>query len=291
MLAKLAKGAVRKAAAAFGYEVRKIAPAAVEPPPPSVVPTPESPLPFASPPPDPAVHGLDSMEGCLRFLRERGIVPRCVLDVGANETRWARLASKVFPESRFVLIEPQEEMVPALSAFCNSHPSARFVRAGAASRAGEAVQTIWDDLQGSTFVLPAYDQMLAAGKQRVTPLVTIDDVFEREPHLPELAKLDIQGYELEALKGASRLFGYTEVFILEVQLIRSDLVPSFAAVVDFMNQRGYQVYDICGYLRRPVDDALGQVDLVFARSDGPLCADRRWSAADGPPPVLPARAA
>ena len=299
MLAKLAKQVVRKTTGLFGYEIRRIAPSApptpiavYTPPAPTAAPaappktdTPEEPAPFPSPPPQPGVHGLDSMEGCLRFLRERGIHPRCVLDVGANETRWARLAAKVFPESQFVLIEPQEEMVPALAAFCETHPSARFVRAGAASLPGEAVQTIWDDLQGSTFVLPAADQMLTTGKQRVTPMVTIDSVFEREPHLPELAKLDIQGYELEALKGASRLFGHTEVFILEVQLISSDLVPGVHEVVEFMHQRGYQVYDICGYLRRPVDDALGQIDLVFARSDGPLCRDRRWSESDGPPPT------
>ena len=303
MLAKLAKRVVRKTTALFGYEIRRLAPPApepaapvpppaevhappvvVDPPAPVAVDPPEEPLPFPSPPPQPGVHGLDSMEGCLRFLRERGIHPRCVLDVGANETRWARLAAKVFPESRLVLIEPQEEMVPALATFCETHPSARFVRAGAAAQGGEAVQTIWDDLQGSTFILPTAEQLLTTGKQRVTPMVTIDSVFEHEPHLPELAKLDIQGYELEALKGAGRLFGHTEVFILEVQLIRSDLVPGVYEVVEFMHQRGYQVYDICGYLRRPVDDALGQIDLVFARSDGPLCVDRRWSESDGPPP-------
>jgi FkbM family methyltransferase len=224
------------------------------------------------------------MEGCLRFLRERGIRPRCILDVGANEARWARLAAKIFPESRVVLIEPQEEMIPALTAFCRSHPSARFVRAGAAAEAGEAVQTIWDDLLGSTFVVPTDDGMLTSGKQRLTPMVTIDSVFERELHLPELVKLDIQGYELEALKGAGRLFGHTEVFILEVQLIRGDSIPTMYDVVEFMHRRNYQAYDICGYLRRPVDDALGQIDLVFARSDGPLCLDRRWSESDGPPP-------
>src|SRR5262249_40370687 len=154
--AKLAKRVVRKTTAMFGYEIRKIAPpapvmvytpAAPTAPAEPVIHTPEEPAPFPSPPPHPTVHGLDSMEGCLLFLRKRGIHPRCVLDVGANETRWARLAAKVFPESRFVLIEPQDEMVPALAAFCETHPSARFVRAGAAAEVGEAVQTIWDDLQ------------------------------------------------------------------------------------------------------------------------------------------------
>ena len=279
MLAKLAKRAVRKTTALFGYEIRRIAP----PPPPVIeVPPPSAPVVSPAPPP---VHGLDSMEGFLRFLRQRGIRPRCVLDVGANRGNWSVLAAEVFPDARLVLIEPQEEMVPELTAFCTAHPSARFVRAGAAAEPGEAVLTVWDDLQGSSFVPPSVDALLADGKQRVTPLVTIDAELEREPHLPELVKLDVQGYELEALKGASRLFGHTECFILEVLLIRTGSMPDLHAVVDFMHQRGYQAYDICGYWRRPVDDALGQIDLVFARSDGPLCRDRRWSESDGPPPA------
>src|SRR5687768_1606899 len=101
MLTRLAKRAIRRTTAMFGYELRRIAPPAH-----SDAPSPAAPLPFASHPPHPTVHGLDSMEGCLRFLRQRGIKPRCVLDVGANETRWARLAAQVFPESRMVLIEP-----------------------------------------------------------------------------------------------------------------------------------------------------------------------------------------
>src|SRR5437764_7070746 len=99
---RLAKRVVRRTAALLGYEIRRLEP---PPAPPAEVYSPENPPPFPSPPPHPTVHGLDSMEGCLRFLRGRGVNPRCVLDVGANETRWARLAAQVFPGSRFVLIE------------------------------------------------------------------------------------------------------------------------------------------------------------------------------------------
>lgn len=271
MLTKLIKGTVRRVLAPLGLEVRRVAPV-----------TPPAPVDrFPDLPPTPGVHGISSMEEFLRFLRGLNFHPRCVLDVGANETRWAALASEIFPGARFVLIEPQSEWLPALNRFCANHPSARFVSAGAGPEPGQAVLTVWDDLAGSSFIVPADERAIASGRQRVLPIVTIDAEFESEPHLPDLVKLDIQGYELEALKGASRLFGRTEVFILEVSLVTGTPIPSLSEVVEFMTARGYQVYDICGFLRRPLDDALSQVDLVFARTDGVLCRDKRWSATDG----------
>ena len=87
--------------------------------------------------------------------------------------------------------------------------------------------------------------------------------------MPQLAKLDIQGFELEALEGATKLFGRTECFIVEVNFYkRVPNVPLFSDVVSFFDQRGYKVYDIAGELRRPLDNALWQVDLAFVRKGG-----------------------
>jgi FkbM family methyltransferase len=269
MLATMAKGAIRRAAARLGYEIRRT--------PPPAAPT---------GPPAPPPHGVGSMEEFLRFLRTVGLAPRCVLDVGAYDGRWSAMAAKEFPDARFVLIEPQAELAPALGAFCAGHRGgARFVSAGAAATAGRAVQTTGDELHGSSYLPPPDERALQAGRQRVTPMVTIDAEFAAEPCLPDLVKLDVQGYELEALKGATRLFGHTECFILEISMFGggSSWWPGFHDAVDFMHRRNYQVYDVCGFLRRPLDGALGQIDLAFVRADGRLGRDRRWSSAEPPP--------
>jgi FkbM family methyltransferase len=212
----------------------------------------------------------------LEDIARRGLPVRSILDVGANQGEWSRVAAAVFPAADFILVEPQLEMREHLQRFCREFSKARLVEAGAGATEGELTLTIWEDFQGSSF-LPEENTAVTAGKQRrKVKIVTLDSLYAGfEP--PDLAKLDIQGFELEALKGAATLFGRTELFILEVSLFEfTPNWPLFSEVVGFMAQRGYEVYDLPGFARRPFDGALGQVDVAFARRDGFLRASKEW---------------
>ena len=86
---------------------------------------------------------------------------------------------------------------------------------------------------------------------------------------PNMVKLDTQGYELEVLRGASRVLASVEVVLLEVSLIPINKgAPSFAEVVRFMADRGFKLFDFCSQIRRK-DGVLWQSDLLFFR-DGVL---------------------
>jgi len=103
-----------------------------------------------------------------------------------------------------------------------------------------------------------------------------DDSEKRQ--IPDLVKLDVQGFELEALKGATQLFGRTEVFIMETPLFRFvGVEPVFHEVVQFMADRGYLTYDFPGFLRRPRDGALGQCGVCFVRENSPLRESSEWA--------------
>ena len=218
---------------------------------------------------------MGNMEAFLRHLRELGFMPRHVLDVGANKTEWSRLARTLFPEAKFILIEPQVELVPYLKAFCEESPGSVWKLAGAGSAPGEMELAVWpNNAQSSLLFQPEGN---SAYEHRHIPIVTIDSLFENEQRLPQLAKLDIQGFEIEALAGATKLFGQTECFIVEVNLFkRVPTVPLFSDVVSFFDKRGYKVYDIPGDLRRPLDNALWQVDLAFVRNGGMFDTHQGW---------------
>lgn len=212
-------------------------------------------------------------------VRARGFTPRGIVDVGANRGDWTRMALEFFPDASVLMVEPQEEMRPLLSELAASRAGLHYIQAGAGRAPGELVQTIWPDLAGSSFLPPADPGQLAAGTQRKTPIITLDALLaEKYPGFaPDLVKLDIQGFELEALAGGKTLFGRTELFILEASLFAfMPGQPLVREVIAFFAERGYELYDIPGYLRRPSDGALGQVDLAFVQAQGRLRASAAW---------------
>jgi hypothetical protein len=111
------------------------------------------------------------------------------------------------------------------------------------------------------------------------PMRTVDDVVSRElgRQPPDFLKMDVQGYELEVLKGAVNSLKNMSLVLAEVNLL--DLhknVPLLADLVGWMSERGWVAYDICGLTRRPLDHALWQADMIFVPSDSPLRADKHW---------------
>jgi FkbM family methyltransferase len=212
----------------------------------------------------------------LHDLKARGFYPKSVLDVGANCGEWTRMARNVFPDAEFLLIEPQTAMRSYLEPLCREFENVDCVEAGAAAQNGEMVLSVWGELGNGSSFLP--DPESECGTKQLVPVRTIDSILEeRQSAAPDLVKMDVQGFEIEALKGATSLLGWTEVFILEAGLfVFMPRQPLLREVIDFMASEGYEVYDFPGYIRRPLDGALGTVDVAFVRVDGPFWQSTLW---------------
>jgi len=243
----------------FGYELKKFIPV---------------------PPPANPYRPVGVMEFLLQDLKARGFTPNSILDVGANKGSWSKSTQLIFPNARFLLIEPQLEMEAALHTLCSQYPQMQYVLAGAGPENTEMVLTVWKDLLGSSLLPPTEQGLQKSGQQRTIPILTIDSLLQQMQFpLPQLVKMDIQGFEIEALKGATTLLGHTEVFILEVSLIPFDNHPNLPLlydVVQFMHQKGYVAYDFAGFGRRPYDGALGQCDICFVLRNGRLRGSNKW---------------
>ena len=215
----------------------------------------------------------------LEDVKARGFFPRGIIDVGANRGDWTRFALGIFPSTPFIMIEPQDEMEMPLSQVVNDSPGCHYIKAGAGREEGELIQTIWEDLLGSSFLPVVDSEQLKTGTQRKTKIVTIDSLLATLPDFhPDFVKLDTQGFELEALLGGESLFGKTELFIIETSLFPfMPKQPITREVIAFMGDRGYELYEMTQFLRRPCDGAIGQVDLSFVKAEGMFRQNARWA--------------
>jgi FkbM family methyltransferase len=214
---------------------------------------------------------------CLKGLKSRGLNPTNILDVGAHRGEWSRDTSKIFPEATYFLIEPQIELQKDINDFLKTQKG-KYILGGAGAEKGELLLTIWDDFAGSSFLLPDNEVSNTGKPQRKVPIYQIDNLIsENEIPVPDICKLDVQGFELEVLKGATSLFGKTEVFILEASLFEfMPNQPILNEIIDFMYKRNYLIYDFPGFSNRPFDKALGQIDVCFVKKDSFLRANKTW---------------
>lgn len=211
-------------------------------------------------------------------ILNRGFKPTHILDVGANKGVWSSAVKKVFPSSNFTLIEPQIEMRPYLDKFCSETPGSRWINAGAGATEGELLFTVSKDTVSSSFSISTEDAIERGMEQRSVPVLTLDSVCrDTIGTIPEMVKLDVEGFEYEVLKGSSTLLKKSEIFLIEIVFFgEHEIAKQVHEMFVIMNDFGYKPYDFTSFERRPYDGALGISEIAFAREDGFLRSHKGW---------------
>ena len=219
------------------------------------------------------------MSSLLKDLFDRNFRPKYIIDIGANNGAWSKMTKKYFTDSVFYLIDPLEEMENDLSDFCKNNPGSKYFICGAGKQEETLYLTVGgENLTGSNFVFGENEFLKKESKQRPVQIRTMDSLIESgEISSPEFVKMDIQGFELEALKGGQKLFENADVFILETNCFEFMTgVPLVHEVILYFAERGFVIYDFPGFLRRPYDGALAQMDICFVRKDCFLRDTNLW---------------
>lgn len=201
-------------------------------------------------------------------LRDAGMTPRTVIDVGAAYGDWSTACATVFPDSSYVLLEPVDEYRPILDATAARLADATVIASAASRVSGETTFNVHRDFVGSS-LLTETEGGGVDGVARSVRTARLDDLAsELSLEGPFLLKIDVQGAELAVLEGAPRVLECALGVILEVSFLEFFVGGAgFADVVQLMADRGFLVYDIFDLTRRPVDRALAQADLLFVRHD------------------------
>jgi hypothetical protein len=97
---------------------------------------------------------------------------------------------------------------------------------------------------------------------------TLDAITARHSSLaaPYLLKLDVQGAELDVLRGGVETVKGAEFVMLEASVLNYNIgAPGWRDLTDFMENAGFLLHDIANLLRLPGGD-LCQLDVIFVRN-------------------------
>jgi FkbM family methyltransferase len=210
------------------------------------------------------------MEHGLAAVAKRGLLPQAIVDAGAFEGDWTRLARSIWPRSRIIMFEPnltKQEHLARVAREINATVRTELLGAQDNVTVGFNVMGPGSSIFGERSPL-----------QRSTEQRTLSRLDSVLPAVekPAFLKIDAQGYELEILKGSTLLLESIDAILLEIAVIEiNEGAPLLHEVLPFMRSIGFIAYDILEIHRRPLDRALNQIDVLFLRVDSQLLSDKR----------------
>jgi FkbM family methyltransferase len=216
------------------------------------------------------VNFAPNMELGLIAAAGRGLQPQTILDVGAFEGNWSRMARRIWPRSRIVMFEANARKQPNLSTVAHEIGASLCCELLGADDGAEVVFNV---MESGSSVLNERSPVERDVENRTLRRI---DAIPLDLTGNILLKIDTQGYELEVLKGAGRLLPRVDAILLEVAIIEiNEGAPLLHEVLVFLKSLGFVTYDILEIHRRPLDQAMNQVDILFVRDGSPLIADKR----------------
>ena len=202
-----------------------------------------------------------------RLLEVRLPASPVVVDGGANKGRVAARLLAALPDARLHAFEPQPRLARKLAKRFAGDPRATVHAAALGETAAMLPLTVMSRPTLSSLYAPSgihakyADQALAVTETVDVPVARLDALLDRA----DVIKLDLQGYELPALRGAAGLLPGVRVVVAETALYPlyagQALLPELTA---YLEGFGLELIGVYEFFR----DASGRIasgDAFFLR--------------------------
>jgi len=217
-------------------------------------------------------------EARMALAKKLGFSPSVILDGGAFQGRWSKTAAKLFPGAQIIMVEPNPFLQEIIASnVANIRPLPKIFNVALAESKGESSLNIWRD-QNSDTGASLLNHVAGQARQAIHVEVDSLDNIEEELQLNfDLVKLDLQGAELSALKGATQVLKHAEVMIIEFGCLDAYIERTTPRdLLEIMYENDYCLYDIIDLGYRPYDCALTGGDFIFVKNSSVLRSYKGW---------------
>ncbi len=220
--------------------------------------------------------GVPEIPLALERLSQAGFKPTQIFDVGAYKGEFAQCCFEVWPNAKVACFEALEDKVLQLKQLSEQDSALQVFPILIGSETKDKVALHQAETASSVLSEQIDQSFPVTFHQMQTIDQIVQENFRDDP--PDFLKIDVQGYELEVLKGAEKSLDKIQVILAEVNLLDIHKnVPLLSEIVTWLNDRDWVAYDICGLTRRPLDQALWQADFIFVPRNSNLRSDKRWT--------------
>jgi len=200
----------------------------------------------------------------LEEVRDLGIEPNAILDIGAHSGQFYGWAKRVWPMCPIFMIEanPLHENHLASMTF---RMEDEYLIAALGDEEREVTFYTRSDkphTEGNSYYKEAnyWDIPHLVQESKVT-LQILDNIFEDDAVF-DIIKVDTQGSEIDVLKGGKDLVSRAKVVIMEVSFIPyNEGAPDSQETIDYMNEIGFEERMSVG--EHYDGDIIVQRDLIF----------------------------
>ena len=194
-----------------------------------------------------------------------------VVDGGANRGQWSAELRMEFPGIPVISVEPVLAAYKELKVLASQVSNWSTLNVALGENLGTATMNVANNgEQSSSLLFPAnhlnYYPTVEFIKTQETKIITLDSIGVKEGSRVFL-KLDLQGNELPALKGATEFLKNVKAIELEmttIQMYREQ--ATFLAVATYLAEHGFAVFSFADPFRG-LDGQSIYVDVLFNRDD------------------------
>jgi FkbM family methyltransferase len=215
-------------------------------------------------------HGWDN-DHYQRLLhwRDEGFRPSVVYDIGAHAGCWAEMCQAIYQPKTCCLFEPQDEYLKQAGKRQPSDANWMFFPVALGEVEHEETMRLTKDRTASSLLPPLQNGWLQAGTTEIgqaqVQVLPLDQLAHKEKlPLPDLVKIDVQGFEAKVIAGGTSTLRGAQRIVVEASLIPiykgQPLLPE---VLSTLTQFGFRLTDISDACRSWPNDELWQVDLWF----------------------------
>ena len=211
---------------------------------------------------------IDSLE-LLELLRP--INPQVIFDAGANVGTWTLLAKALYPQAQIHAFEPLPRHIVGFRQRTAGLGDVQLHEIGLGREPGRTVMKVTDFSDASS-LLPLTETgkkqwHLKQVEEVPIPIERLDDwIVKHQLPQPDLIKLDVQGFELEVLRGAEQTLARTRAVLTEVsffEVYKGQCL--FHELAEYLVKSGFRLVAIGD--GNPLSIPLHQTNVLFLSTE------------------------